>query len=71
MFLYSISAGAGLISFTLMLLISFLTTEMVIYIYPLLLFLTLKDLVQFILLESRTRATLYEATKAGFDNLAH
>lgn len=49
MFLYSISAGAGLMSFTLMLLIAFLTTEMINISIPLsflfLLFLTLKDLI--------------------------
>lgn len=77
MFLYSISAGAGLISFTLMLLISSSTASGNVYTSSpfycfsfLFLFKRLKDLRTW-LLESRTCATLYEATKAGFDNLAH
>lgn len=72
MFLYSISAGSGLISFTLMLLISFWTTSGVkLLLFYYFNFYVFNNFVRHCFSLFLQFLPHYQATKAEFDNLAH
>lgn len=72
MFLYSISAGSGLMSFTLMLLISFWTTSGVkLLLFYCFNFYVFNNFVRHCFSLFLQFLPHYQATKAEFDNLAH